>query len=82
MLVFASQQGLLGTGLSSKFATFYNNYALNWRATLSANRFYRRKNIETVDHLAKHDVLPIEPRRFTGAHEELRPVGVPARVGH
>lgn len=33
-------------------------------------------------YLAKHDVLPVEPRGLDRAHEELRPVGVRPRVRH
>lgn len=33
-------------------------------------------------HLPEDDVLPVQPRRSHGADEELRAVGVLARVGH
>jgi len=39
-------------------------------------------HVHAVDHAPEHHVPPVEPRRFHGANEELRPVGVGPRVRH
>ena len=45
---------------------------------------YRLDHIEAllVVHSAKHHVLVVKPLGLDGGDEELRPVGVGARVGH
>merc|ERR1712088_55579 len=39
-------------------------------------------NVHTVQHLSKHDMLPIQPGGLDSGDEELRAVGVLAGVGH
>ena len=36
----------------------------------------------TLGHLAKDNVLAVEPRGNDGSYEELRPVGVGTGIGH
>ena len=42
----------------------------------------RLDDIHSLDHVPKHDMLTVEPRRGNGAEEELRAVGVGAGIGH
>ena len=39
-------------------------------------------DLHALHNLAEHHVLPVQPLRLGRAQEELRPVGVRARVGH
>ena len=39
-------------------------------------------NVQTINDLAKDDVLAVEPRGDNGGDEELRAVGVGASIGH
>jgi hypothetical protein len=43
---------------------------------------HRFHDIEALDNLAEHNVLPVEPRCGNGDDEELGAIGVGPRVGH
>merc|ERR1711997_347833 len=51
-------------------------------ATSSRISFDGFDNVHTVEHLSKHDMLPIQPLGLDSGDEELRAVGVLASIGH
>lgn len=56
--------------------------ALGPIARVSRLRLDLPHNLHAVEHLAKHDVLAIQPRRLNGRNEELTAVGVAPGIGH
>jgi len=45
-------------------------------------RFGELNNVKTLDHLAEHHVVAVEPGRGDGADKKLRAIGIAAGVGH
>jgi len=49
---------------------------------LRSKRFNLLDNVHALDDLAEHNVLAVEPLRFSGANKKLGAVGIWTGVGH
>lgn len=65
-----------------QFSAIGYNDGFAWLPVGPPHGLHRFHDVEALDDLAEHDVLPVEPRRGNGDNEELGAVGVGARVGH
>merc|ERR1719343_367810 len=67
---------------SCKLAGICNHHWLRCFARLGTHGLDRLHDIHAFGHLAKDDVLPIEPLRLDRAQEELGAIGVRTSIGH
>lgn len=59
-----------------------HDHLLGGLARLAAEALDRLDDVQSLDHLAEHDVTLVQPRRLDRAHKELRAVGVGTGVRH
>mmetsp|Transcript_34088 Transcript_34088/g.87169 ORF Transcript_34088/g.87169 Transcript_34088/m.87169 type:complete len:412 (+) Transcript_34088:286-1521(+) len=65
-----------------ELATVLDGDLLGGGAALAANALDRLHHVHALHHLAKHDVLAVQPGRLSSAQEELRAISAGPRVGH
>mmetsp|Transcript_43826 Transcript_43826/g.79243 ORF Transcript_43826/g.79243 Transcript_43826/m.79243 type:complete len:249 (-) Transcript_43826:22-768(-) len=74
--------GISGVRSALQEATVVDSHLLLGLATSRADRLHGCDDVHALDHLAKHDVLVVQPRGCHRRDEELGAVGVLPRIGH